>query len=229
MPEVPSAFLFLIFRAFIRIEKIEEEVRFCLVHALDRAFAVDLAHAADDLLDDSLGDHLVAGEDRRAETNMVHTGEQRDEASVFFRILERYAADLRHGFTDESARHDGMSREMSLEKWFIHGDGFHADRIVHRDQLSDLVDQEHRIAMRQDFHDFFYVEFHKCFLLENDGVLIDNRTIARRQRVSSKDRRGDSLLFLQSLQLFGQLGIQLVAAENGDDVRLKRAYEGNVA
>ena len=83
--------------------------------------------------------------------------------------------------------------------------------------------------MRQDFHDFFYVEFHKCFLLENDGVLIDNRTIARRQRVSSKDRRGDSLLFLQSLQLFGQLGIQLVAAENGDDVRLKRAYEGNVA
>lgn len=54
-------------------------------------------------------------------------------------------------------------------------------------------------------------------------------TIARRQRVSSKDRRGDSLLFLQSLQLFGQLGIQLVAAEDGDDVRLKRAYEGNVA
>lgn len=54
-------------------------------------------------------------------------------------------------------------------------------------------------------------------------------TIARRQRVSSKDRRGDSLLFLQSLQLFGQLGIQLVAAEDGDDVRLKRPYEGNVA
>ena len=174
MPEVPSALLFLIFRAFIRVEKIEEEVRFCLVHALDRAFAVDLAHAADDLLDDSLGDHLVAGEDRRAETDMIHTGEQRDEASVFFRILERYAADLRHGFTDESARHDGMSREMSLEKWFIHGDGFHADRIVHRDQLGDLVDQEHRVAMRQDFHDFFYVEFHKCFLLENDGVLIDD-------------------------------------------------------
>ena len=89
MPEVPSALLFLIFRAFIRVEKIEEEVRFCLVHALDRAFAVDLAHAADDLLDDSLGDHLVAGEDRRAETDMIHTGEQRDEASVFFRILER--------------------------------------------------------------------------------------------------------------------------------------------
>ena len=43
MPEVPSALLFLIFRAFIRVEKIEEEVRFCLVHALDRAFAVDLA------------------------------------------------------------------------------------------------------------------------------------------------------------------------------------------
>lgn len=54
-------------------------------------------------------------------------------------------------------------------------------------------------------------------------------TIARRQRVSSKDRRGDLLLFLQSLQLFGQLGIQLVAAEDGDDVRLQRAYEGNVA
>lgn len=54
-------------------------------------------------------------------------------------------------------------------------------------------------------------------------------TIARRQRVSSKDRRGDSLLFLQGLQLFGQLGIQLVAAKNGDDVRLQRAYEGNVA
>ena len=53
-------------------------------------------------------------------------------------------------------------------------------------------------------------------------------TIARRQKVSSKDRRGDSLLFLQSLQLFGQLGIQLVAAENGDDMRLQRAYEGNV-
>ena len=60
MPEVPSALLFLIFRAFIRVEKIEEEVRFCLVYALDRAFAVNLAHAADDLLDDSLGDHLVA-------------------------------------------------------------------------------------------------------------------------------------------------------------------------
>ena len=40
--------------------------------------------------------------------------------------------------------------------------------------VTDLVDQEHRIAMRQDFHDFFYVEFHKCFLLENDGVLIDD-------------------------------------------------------
>ena len=33
----------------------------------------------------------------------------------------------------------------------------------------------------------------------------------------------------QCLQLFRQLGIQLVAAEDGDDVRLQRAHEGNVA
>lgn len=87
---------------------------------------------------------------------------------------------------------------MSLEKWFIHGDGFHADRIVHRDQLGDLIDQEHRIAMRQDFHDFFYVEFHKCFLLENDGVLIDNMTIARRQRVPPRIEEGIHYYFFRA-------------------------------
>ena len=87
-----------------------------------------------------------------------HACEHGDESSVFFRILKGNAAYLSHSFADEGARHDRTAREVALEERFIHGDGFLPDRIVHRYHFRDLVDEKHRIAVWQDFHDFFNVQ-----------------------------------------------------------------------
>ena len=128
------------------------------------AFAMHFAHAADDFLNHCLGHQLVPWKNRRTETNVVHTGEHRNESSVFFRILQCHAADLGHGFTNQRAWHDRMSREMALEKWFIHGDAFHTNGIVHRYQFGDLVYQQHGVSVRQNFHNFFNVKFHDILL-----------------------------------------------------------------
>ena len=191
--------LLLGFRSFFRIQKIEEEIGFCLMYVPYAAFAVYFAHTTDDFLDFRFHYKYVSRKDGGAETDFIHTGEQGDESPVFFRILESDSADLGHGFTDEGARHDGMSREMALEERFIHGHAFDAYRIFQRNHVNDFIDQQHGVSMRQDFHDFFNIEFHSI-----------------------------SSLF-QSLELFGKPGVQFVTAKDGDDMGMKGAHQGNIS
>ena len=116
-----------------------------------------LAHAPYDLFDDRFGYKLVSRADGGTETDFVHACKHGNEAPIFFGILESNAADLCHGFTDKSARHDRVAGEMSLKKRFVDGDGFHSDGIIHGNEFGNFVYQQHRITMGEDFHDFFNI------------------------------------------------------------------------
>ena len=96
-----------------------------------------------------------------AEAQFVDACKERDEAAVFFRIEQGYAADLGHGFGDEDAGHDRFSREMALEKLFIEGRILDADGIFHRFKFDDAVYEQHGIAMRQNFHNISYFQSHE--------------------------------------------------------------------
>jgi hypothetical protein len=119
-----------------------------------------LAHAAFDLFNIGAHDDLIARMDGVTEAQLVDARKIRNQAAVFFRIEQRDAADLGHGFRQQHARHNRLAREVALEKQFVERRVLNADSVFHRFQLDDAVYEQHRIAMRQNFHNIRYFQNH---------------------------------------------------------------------
>jgi len=67
--------------------------------------------------------------------------------------LQQRAAGLRDGLDHHDAGHDWVVREVARELGLIDGDVLEGDDARARLDLQDAVDEQQRIAVRQDGHD----------------------------------------------------------------------------
>src|SRR5262249_8443026 len=90
--------------------------------------------------------------------------EQKQLAVAVFDVAqEEHRAALRHRFHDQHTRHDRRAGEMSLEELLVRGHVLDADDLLSFLELEDAVDEQHRVAMRKNFHDLVDGE-HRYFL-----------------------------------------------------------------
>ena len=96
-------------------------------------------------------DQRVARKHWFAEAGLVDTHEVDDALLDIVVAVEHHdAAGLGHGFKNENARHDRISRKMALEKGFVDGDVFDRDNFFVKLKLDYLVDQKEGIAMGEN-------------------------------------------------------------------------------
>src|SRR5439155_26699507 len=106
--------------------------------------------------------HLIARDDRPPEFGFIDTHEVDKgfaEVGVLFKQAQNRAG-LRHGFDRQNPWHDRRARKMAAEEWLVDGDVLERDDTFIRVDLENAVDQEKRIPMRKNPHDFSYAQFH---------------------------------------------------------------------
>lgn len=59
----------------------------------------------------------------------------------------QHSADLREGFKDEGARHNGAAWKMTVEEWLVDADAFLAHHPFSRLDLQDAVHQQKGIPV----------------------------------------------------------------------------------
>src|SRR5271166_1707725 len=102
---------------------------------------------------------LVARSDWPAETRALDAGEQQQLfLSVWKLGQQQNAARLRHGLNHQYTWHDGVVGEMSRKEWLVDGNVLDRHNTLGARDMGDTVDQQERIAMRQNPHYFFNVE-----------------------------------------------------------------------
>jgi hypothetical protein len=104
---------------------------------------------------------LIARNDGSAESGFVYT---REIEELFFAVRnlveDQDAGSLGHGFENQHAGHDGLSRKMALKEIFVYGDVFDCDNALLAFHFLDGVDEEERISVRENFLDPVDVENH---------------------------------------------------------------------
>src|SRR5690349_14256049 len=107
---------------------------------------------------DSQGRHFqsqrVPRDDRSAKPGRFYTGKKRDLAVTVFKLTKgEDRSDLSQCLDLQNARHDRRTGEMSYEELFVHCHLFDADDTCPRFKLDDLVDEQERVAVREDLLD----------------------------------------------------------------------------
>src|SRR6266404_4460289 len=102
---------------------------------------------------------LVSGNDWPTEACFLNPRKNHELAFAIrdFGQQERPAG-LRDGFDDQHTWHDGKIRKVAGKKWLVDGDVLDGYDALHAHQIDHAVDQQKRVAMRQDAHDFMNVE-----------------------------------------------------------------------
>src|SRR4030095_15112105 len=107
-------------------------------------------------------------------------------------VQQQDPAYLGHRLEDQDAGHDRAPRKLALEEGLVRGDVLQADGPLSLLDLQDAVDEEKRIAVRQDVQDrsdlhHFLFPFFSGF---SGSALPSRRSIdATRSSSSSKRRR----------------------------------------
>src|ERR1043165_4589063 len=93
----------------------------------------------------------VAGCDWAAKARVINAAEEDELFIAVFDLAQSIdRADLRHRFDDEHAGHDGRAGKMSLKEGFVDGDLLEADDALARHKLDDAINEQERIAVRDD-------------------------------------------------------------------------------
>src|SRR5262245_17316139 len=98
---------------------------------------------------------MVAGQHGLAKLGAVYPHEI-DELRLVIGLEIRHAQRprrLRQSLDDQHARHDRETRKMPLKEGFVDGDALDADAAFIAIHFDQAVDQQKRVAMRQQFHD----------------------------------------------------------------------------
>mmetsp|Transcript_2071 Transcript_2071/g.6817 ORF Transcript_2071/g.6817 Transcript_2071/m.6817 type:complete len:260 (+) Transcript_2071:29-808(+) len=117
-------------------------------------------------------DERVAGHNRSAPLDVVDACKEEVALAVGDGLLERhYAADLRHRLHLQHAGHDGAAREVAIEVLLVGRHLLHTDRALACLELDNLVDEEERVAVRQDLLDAVHLKdgFRLCKRLGPHG------------------------------------------------------------
>src|SRR5579875_153925 len=96
---------------------------------------------------------LVARDDRLAELGLVDPGEVRNLALPIAGLEDDRAPQLRHRLDHVDPREERVPREVTAEDRLVRRDVLVTDGPRHRLEFEDPVDENERIAMRQDIHD----------------------------------------------------------------------------
>lgn len=84
------------------------------------------------------------------EAHAVDPGEECELAAVLLHTQERHRTDLSQGFDDQHAGHNRMVGKMTLKKGVAHGDVLDADCPLAVFDLDDSINEQERIAVRND-------------------------------------------------------------------------------
>src|SRR6185295_1177220 len=102
-----------------------------------------------------LQDQLVAGNDRLSESRLVESAKVVELLISIREVAQKKKGTaLGHGLDDEHSGHDRCAGEMTLKKLLVGGDILQTNDPLSFLDLKHAIDQQHRIAMRQEFHDF---------------------------------------------------------------------------
>src|SRR5690554_3472827 len=87
-----------------------------------------------------------------------HEVDQLAGDAAFERLHHENCRGLRHRFDDKDAWHYWLAWEMPLKETLVDGDVLQAHGAFIRHQISDSIDHQHRVAMRNHLHDLHDVE-----------------------------------------------------------------------
>jgi hypothetical protein len=119
---------------------------------------VNFAQVAAQHVERGLGYQLIAGAHWLAETRFFNRGEVGQRAGRVARNQSEHSGHLRHRFENEHAGHDGMAGKVTLKMLFVGRHILHADAAMSRFQFDNAIDQQKRIAMRQNLADFLVAQ-----------------------------------------------------------------------
>src|SRR5215212_7887554 len=120
------------------------------VHLLDAVADADGRHGDDE---------RVAGDDGAAEAPVVDAAEEDELVVARLQLLKRVdGPDLRHRLQDEDAGHDGRAGEVALEEVLVDRHLLDPDDAHPLRQLDDAVNEQERVAVRQNLLDGAGVE-----------------------------------------------------------------------
>src|SRR5580658_1836015 len=95
---------------------------------------------------------LIPRTNRLPELSPLNPGKNHQLAAAIFHLgQQQRSARLCNGFHDQHARHNGQLRKMSREKRFVDGHVLNGNNALPALQLKHAVNQQERIAVRQDF------------------------------------------------------------------------------
>ena len=142
----------------LRVDHGKGQIAFGDDLVLDEALTGGATNLAARLGEFDLNNQGITRQHRLAELDLVRAHEVTDATTLAGRLEHQNARDLRYGFHLEHARHDGVTGEMALEERFVDRDGFLADRLELAVEFQDAVDEQERVAVRQDLHDLVDIE-----------------------------------------------------------------------
>ena len=96
------------------------------------------------------------------EAGVFDAAEQRDLSLIRRHAEERNGTGLCEGLNDEDAWHHRILREVALEEGLVHRDTLSCIGELSRLIIHHLIDQEERIAVRDDLLDFIDTERMRC-------------------------------------------------------------------
>ena len=100
----------------------------------------------------------VSGDDGLAEFDFVSAEEVADFPLVIRHAHDEDRGGLGHRFQLQNAGHNGMSGEVTLEEFLVHGEILDCGALHLRGEAGDPVDQEEWVAVGQDLEDVLDVE-----------------------------------------------------------------------
>jgi BirA family transcriptional regulator, biotin operon repressor / biotin---[acetyl-CoA-carboxylase] ligase len=117
---------------------------------VDRRRRLAPADGAADPLELACQLELVARLNHTLEANTVDSREERQLASVRFLGEHRHCTGLRHGLDDQHAWHDRPARKVTGQVPLVRAHALSRDYALAGLEVDNLVEQEERVAVRQD-------------------------------------------------------------------------------
>ena len=136
---------------------------------------------------------MIARNHGLAKARFVDAAEKKKFFVAFRNVAQKkHGGALRHRFDDQHARHHRRAGKMSLKKLLVRRHVFQSDDARPRIELEDPIDEQHRIAMRQQFENVLNGQH------VYDFFLVSRRNVASRRANSRNGTAGIPITFVSS-------------------------------
>lgn len=164
-----------LFILFLGLDKCEREVAFAAEFPVDFKGGFSEEEKSPSVCQSGCNLAKVSRADNVLEADIVYAAVEC--CASFELVLDKKGTALGHDFALYYPRYDGIAREMSPAEEFIFSDSVFCVCDTFRIYL-DLIDQKHRLAMRQVFFKFFSVHFDCAFWYQVSVIDCKVRAVA---------------------------------------------------